>query len=221
MNDKPKTLEASADGDDVLLAQFNFSDLPVTFSMRDGNQIIQEKSPSYLCTADGFYGVGKGGTWYAEDSIIVADLVPNYHLQPLNRGAGVRWAKWASRLPTTRAQFDIGDMAEASQILAKNPAVQSLDPIQYQSALIKLCEELKIRREGKDARTLPGLNHNFAPQSGGNAPPMLGAKQAEMGQQGPGSLHRDRSTAGAGGVRRAAAPAPASAGNALGGPAPV
>lgn len=200
-------LEASADGDEALLAQYGFAELPVQFAMRDGNNMIREQDACYRCAADGFYGKGTSGTWYEEGSIIVMDITPNYQTEPLNRAAALKWAKWAASLPTHRASFDIGDMAEASQILAKNPDVQKLDPIAYQTALIKLCEELKIRRDGKDARSLPGLAHNFASQSGqSGAPPILGAKVAQMANAGPGSLHGAQAPKG--GVRRASPASP-------------
>lgn len=219
MNDKPKQPQLEADVDDELLLQYNLLDLPVVFSMRDGNQIIQEKAPCYSCSADGFYGQGKSGTWYEEGSIIVMDTCPNYHTEPLNRAAALRYVKWVSSLPQQGADIGVEDMAEAAHTLAKNPRIMELDPVSYQKAVVDLAVKLKIRRLGKDAMNLPGFNHNFAPQSGGNAAPILNAKLAEMGQQGPGSLHRDRGGQ-AGGVRRAAAPATVSAGNALGGPAP-
>ena len=205
--------------DDELLERFQL-DLPQVFAMRDGNQIIQEKDPCYRCAADGFYGQGKAGTWYEEGSIIVMADTPNHHTEPLNRAAGINWARWVSSLPLQGADIGIDDMAEAAHTLAKNPKIMELDPIKYQEAVVSLAVKLKNRKLGKDARILPGLAHNFAPQSGGNAAPILGAKQADMGQRGPGDLHGPgkRET---GGVRRAAAPSNTAAGNALGGPNPI
>jgi hypothetical protein len=191
--------------------------------MRDGNSIIQEREPCYRCAADGFYGKGTSGTWYAEGDIIVMDSTPNQHTEPLNRAAALRWVKWAASLPNNRVAFDIGDMAEASQILAKNPKVQELDPVSYQTTLIKLCEELKIRRDGKDARSLPGIAHNFGPQSGApGTAPILGAKVAQMAERGPGALHAGAGPANQsrGGVRRASGGAPL-AGSTLGGVPPT
>lgn len=187
MNDKARLDDAQPNDDDALLAQHGFSYLPVTFAMREEDgTIIQEKAACYRCAADGFYGLGTSGTWWMEGAIIVTDIVPNIHMQPLNRAAGLLFAQWQKRLPTNRVAFDMGDMAEASQMLAKNPKVQELNPVEYQAALIKMCEELKLRREGKDARSLPGIGHNFTPQSGGKAPPILGAKMSDMTQRGPG-----------------------------------
>ena len=228
MNEKTETeteLLPPVNTDQVLLAQFGLSELPEVFAMRDGDQIIQERAPCYRCAADGFYGLGTAGTWYEEGSIIVLDSVPNHQLEPLNRAAALRWVRWVERLPTTRAAFDIGDMAEAAQMLAKNPKVHQLDPVAYQASLIKLCEELKIRREGKDARTLPGMSaHNFAPQSGrSNAAPILGAKVAQMAERGPGNLHGTAggpANAGRGGARRAGNATVAGV-NTLGGAPPI
>jgi hypothetical protein len=228
MNEKTETETFEAppvNHDQVLLAQFGLDQLPEVFAMRDGDQIIQERAPCYRCAADGFYGLGTSGTWYEEGSIIVLDSTPNHQLEPLNRAAALRWAKWLQSLPTTRATFDIGDMAEAAQMLSKNPKVHALDPIAYQASLIKLCEELKIRREGKDARTLPGMSaHNFAPSSGrSGAAPILGAKVAQMAERGPGNLHGTNAgpnNAGRGGARRAGN-APVTGQNTLGGAPPI
>lgn len=205
--------------DEALLLQFGFADLPHMFAMQTPDGLIQEKSPCYRCSADGFYGHGKEGTWYEEGSIIVMDSTPNQHTEPLNRAAGTKWAKWAQSLPAHKAAIDVGDMSEAAHMLAKDPRVTELGPVEYQEAVVKLAVSLKLKREGKDARSLPSMGHNFAPQSGGNAPPVLNAKLSDMTQRGPGSLHAPGPREQAG-VRRAAAPANTSAGNVMGGPPP-
>ena len=196
--------------DDVLLARYGLEHLPVVFAMRDGdNQIIQERDACYQCMSDGFYGRGTHGTWHQEGEILVMQIVPNEQLQPLNRAAGIAYANWLASLPHNRAAIDVGDMAEAAQMLAKNPEVTNLDPLAYQQAVIKLSEELKLRREGKDARSMPSIGHNFAAQSGGKAPPILGAKMSDMAQRGPGfTAATVNAPTGPGAVRRAqAAPA--------------
>jgi hypothetical protein len=204
------------DHDAALLTQYKFADLPSHFSMRDGNnQITSESEACFQCMADQFLGQGKSGTLYTEGDIVVMDEVPNHQLRPLNRAAGLNWARWHSSLPVKSADIGIEDLAEAAQILAKNPKVMNLDPFKYQEALTETAVRLKHRRLGKDARNLPGLSHNFVPASGGNAPPILGAKHASMGQHGPGST----GPGGRGNVRRAGS-APAVA-NPLGGPPPV
>lgn len=178
---------APADSMEARLVAHGFGDLPEVFAMRDeGNAVIQERGACYFCRADGFYGRGREGTWYAEGSIIVTDEVPNEHMEPLNRAAATKYVQWLSRLPNNRAPIDIGDMSEAAHMLAKDPMVTALSPADYQRAVIKLSEELKFKREGKDARTLPSLGHNFTSASGGNAPPILGAKTSDMAQRRPG-----------------------------------
>jgi hypothetical protein len=176
--------------EEILLEQHGFGDLPEVFAMRaDDNSIIQEHEPCYECTADGFYGKGIDGTYYPEGSIIVTSETPNDYMKPLNKASGLRFVQWMQSLPQNRAQIDIGDMSEAAQMLAKDPNVTALAPLEYQKALIKLCEELKIRRNGGVAPQAPHIQHNFTPQSGGNAPPILGAKVADLSQRAPGSTN--------------------------------
>jgi hypothetical protein len=84
--------------------------------------------------------------------------------------------------------------------------VTKLPPLAYQQAVIQLCEELKLRRLGKDARSLPSLGHNFSSASGGKAPPILGAKMSDMTARGPGfTANTVNSPTGPGSVRRAEA----------------
>lgn len=222
MNQKTENrtaLDGAADGDDALLAQFGLSELPDVFALRtDEGAIIQERAACYVCNADGFYGKGTHGTWYPEGSIIVTDVVPNLHMEPLNRAAAVRHARWQRSLPNNKAPIDIGDMSEAAQMLAKNPQALALDPLGWQEAVTKLASEIKLKREGRDARDLPGMGHNFTPQSGGKAPPILGAKMSDLTQRGPGATMAQAAGGPGGppGVRRAQPAAPA----ALGGSAP-
>lgn len=177
------------EADDALLAEYGLAELPVTFSIQNAdNSVVHEREACYLCLSGGFYGRSVHGTWYEEGSIIVTDAVPNSELQPLNRAAGIRCAKWQHNLPKTKVPIDIGDMAEAAQMLAKNPEVTNLNPLEYQQALIRVCEQIKIKRGGKDALDLPAMSpHNFTRHAANSkAPPILGAKMADMGQMTPG-----------------------------------
>lgn len=189
MNQNTKIKEAApaaADNDQALLSQYGFSDLPEQFAMRDPGDggLIQEREPCYLCRADGFYGVGVHGTFYAEGSIIVTGIVPNEHLEPLNRAAGLNFAKWRHRLPNNRAPIDVADMSEAAHMLAKDPRVTELSPDDYQAAVVKLAVAIKLKREGKDARDLPAMGHNFTSASGGTkSAPILGARMSDMTQR--------------------------------------
>jgi len=204
--------------DKALLAKYGLDDLDVTFSMRDlaTNEILREKEPCYECLAEGFYGQGMHATWYQEGATIVMHTPPNQQLRPLNRAAGVNYARWLESLPQNRTYIDIGEMAEAAVILAKDERVKEMTPMQSQQACIRVAEGLRMRREGKTAMDLRAgdISRNFAPQSGGRSPPMLGAKMSDMSQIGPGMTRNLAAVTGPGaGVRRAAA-AP------LGGPPP-
>lgn len=215
MNDKPKQPD-----DDEMLESFGLAHLPQMFAMRDGNNVIQESAPCYQCRGEVVLGEGKGLTWYEEGTILVVHSTPNDLMEPLNRAAALNWVRWQVSLPIQGADVGVDDIAEAAHTLAKNPKSMELDQFAWNKAVSDLAYKMKMKRLGKDARTLPHLgSHNFAPQSGGNAPPLVGAKVADMAQRGPGSLHapgpRDTS------VRRAGTQSNTAGGNALGGPAPL
>ena len=124
----PKAARKGADADhEASLARYGFGDLPVVFAIRNGDgSIVQEKAACYQCTADGFYGRGMTGTYYQEGDVIVAEFVPNEHMQPLNRAAAFKHIAWKESLPDNRAPIDISDLTEAAQMLGKNPQA-SLD----------------------------------------------------------------------------------------------
>lgn len=204
--------------DKALLAKYDLTELEPVFAMRDPGtgEILKEKEPCYECLADGFYGNGLHGTFFMEGATIVIHTPPNQHMRPLNRAAGINYARWMESLPQNRVVFDIGDMAEAGAILAKDPRVQQMTPLQAQQAVIRLAEGLKLRRDpsAKDMR-VNDINRNFAPQSGGKSPPMLGAKMSDMSQVGPGQTRAATAVTGPGaGVRKANNAPP------LGGPPP-
>lgn len=184
---RPANVTPETEADNEILSLYNFDHLPAVFAMRDDNgQVVQEKEPCYQCTSPGFYGSHRSGTWYDEGSILVTHDTPNIHLQPLNRAAALKFAKWQDALPGQRTPISIEDMTEAAMMLAKDPRVQALGPLDAQKSVISLAEGLKIKREGKDARNIPAMGHNFVPQSGGSAAPLLGAKMSDLGQRGPG-----------------------------------
>ncbi len=169
------------------LAGTEFEHLPEMFAMRhDDGSIVQEREPCYLIRADCFLGSGRDVTLYEESSIVVTGAVPNQHMEPLNRAAAVNYIKWLRRLPEHRAPIDVGDMAEAAQMLAADPDALKLNKLDWQKAVVRLATELKLRREGLEARELPPISHNFVRGARTQAPPILGAKLAEMSQRLPG-----------------------------------
>jgi hypothetical protein len=182
---KPARRNSSAEAD--ILAATEFEHLPDMFAMRnDDGSIVQEREPCYLIRADCFLGSGREATLYEESSIVVTGAVPNMQMEPLNRAAAMSYVKWLRRLPEHRAPIDVGDMSEAAQMLAADPEVLRLNKVQWQSAVVKLATELKLRREGLEAKDLPPIGHNFVRGPRTQAPPILGAKLAEMSQRLPG-----------------------------------
>jgi hypothetical protein len=187
MSDEPKSEAKKRNADAELLAGTEFEVLPEVFAMRhDDNSIVQERDPCYLCRADCFLGSGREVTLYEESSVVVTGAVPNMHMEPLNRAAAIMYVKWLRRLPEHRAPIDVGDMAEAAQMLAADPEHTKLNKIEWQRAVVDLATKLKLRREGLEARDLPPIGHNFVRGPRTQAPPILGAKLADMSQRLPG-----------------------------------
>jgi hypothetical protein len=213
-NRRARAAEASIDIE-AMLERCGLSDLPEVFAMRDvDGSILQERAPCFQLQTQCFLGRGLHGTLWEEGATVVYEDQPNQHMQPLNRAGAINYVMWLDSLPRNRTFIDIGDMSEAAHMLAKDPDVTKLPPLQYQKAVMDLATELKLRREGRDARSLPDMqSHNFAPQSGGKSPPMLGAKMSDMSQLGPGMTRGVATVTGpAAGVRKAAPP--------MGGPLP-
>jgi len=202
--------------DKALLAKYGFEDMEVTFAMRDPatGEMLREKEPCYQCKAAGFYGQGLHGTYWEEGAVIVMPSVPNQHLEPLNRAAALNYCRWLESMPQNQVTLGIEDMSEAAVILAKDSRLEHMTPQQRTLAAIKVAEGLKLKREGKNAMDLRAgdINRNFAPQSGGKSPPMLGAKMSDMSQLGPGMTRNIASVTGPGANVRKGAP--------LGGPPP-
>lgn len=237
MNDKTETMARPAAIDDVvndalgtaagihvgnliddkaLLSKYNMEDIEVTFAMRDPatGDVLREKEPCYQCKADNFLGQALHGTFWPEGSIVVMHDIPNQHMEPLNRAAAVNHCRWLESLPQNKVTIDIADMAEAAVILAKDDRVEHMSPQQRTIAAIRVAEGLKLKRDGGKAMDLRtgDINRNFAPQSGGKSPPMLGAKMSDMSQIGPGMTRSAAAVTGPGANVRKGAP--------IGGPPP-
>jgi hypothetical protein len=198
-----------------ILAGTEFEHLPEMFAMRnDDGTIVQERDACYLIRSDCFLGIGREATLYPEDSIVVTGAVPNIHMEPLNRAAAINHVKMLNRLPELRAPIDIGDMAEAAQMLATDPDHVKLNKLEWQTAVVGLATKLKLKREGRDALELPPIGHNFVRGPRTQAPPLLGAKMADMSQMLPGQTRYATAVPAhsAGPTVRRATPAPMSAG---------
>lgn len=182
---EPRRRRAAPEADP--LAGTEFEGLPEIYHLRhdDGSQ-IHERAPTYLCRADCFLGSGREATLYEESSIVVTNSTPNEHMEPLNRAAGIAYVTWLQDMPQQGVPIDIGDMAEAAQMLAVDPDHTKLNKITWQEAVTKLATKLKLKRLGKDARAETPMGHNFARGTRSTAPPILGAKLADMSQRFPG-----------------------------------
>lgn len=164
-----------------------YADLPDVFFMQDQNGTVQEREPVYICDADCFLGLGREVTLYEEGSLVVTDATPNQHMRPLNRRAGVMFLTWLGHLPESRAPIDVGDMAEAAQMLAHDPDRLKLNKIEWQRAVTSMAQELKLKRMDAQAMELPSFGHNFTRGPAKSiAPPLLNAKLAELGARHPG-----------------------------------
>jgi len=174
-------------GDADPLAGSGYENLPECFAMQqDDRSIVQEREPTYYIASDCFLGIGREATLYEESAIVVTSVVPNEHMQPLNRAAAIAVVRMLERLPASAAPIDIGDMAEAAQLLGSDPEVLKLNRIEWQRAVVRMASELKLRREGREAREIPPIGHNFTRGPRTAAPPLLNAKLAEMSQRLPG-----------------------------------
>lgn len=170
-----------------VLAGSGFEHLPECFAMTIEGAVVQEREPCYQVASECVLGFGREVTLYEEGAIIVTNVTPNDQMVPLNRAAAVNVVRWRERLPVTRVPLDIGDMAEAAQMLGSDPEAMKLNTFDWQNMLVKFATELKLRREGKDAREIPPIGHNFVrgPAAGGS--PLLGARIAHGSENLPGA----------------------------------
>ena len=183
---RPRRRNGAPEAEADILAGTEYEGLPECFTMQANGGFVQEREPCYNVKAECFIGMGREATLYEEGAVVVTPLPPNANMEPLNRAAALAFVKWQSRLPVGRAPIDVGDLAEAANMLAKDPEALKLNPVDWQSAITDLATKLKLRRDGKDARDTPPMGHNFVrgPQT---APgPLLNAKLSEMSQRLPG-----------------------------------
>jgi hypothetical protein len=172
----------------------DFSDLPEAFALRqpDGS-FVQTKQPCFRLLADGFYGPRTEATHYEEGEIVIADMTPNYHMQPLNKAAAKRTMAWLESLPMAGTVLNIEDLTEATLMIAKNPKLAEMTAEEISAATHKLAVELKKRRDGTAGMYLPpmqGETIHTLNRPAGKPPAMMGARFLDPTIRGPGQTER-------------------------------
>lgn len=124
-----------------------FAHLPQAFAMRGPDGVEQVREPAWHLLADGFYGQGVEGTLFLEGEIIIANMTPNFHLEPLNQAAGEIMRNWLESLPMKGTAIDIADLAEAAAAITKHAKVEDMTPQEIEAATYKLAVELKRKRD--------------------------------------------------------------------------
>lgn len=147
--------------------QGNFDHLPAAYIADSGEQVT---APAWRLLADGYYG----DTHWLQNEILVMDMTPNHHLEPLNQAAALRMIDWLSSLPLNGAGLKEEDMVEASYMLRPREGVPEMTHDQYSRAVVKLALELKAKREGTGALRMPELQ-GVRPANRPDAPPMPNA----------------------------------------------
>ena len=171
-----------------------FGNLPDVYLYQQGlnEPVIQIVEPCYYLLAAGFYGERKAATYYEEGETIKTGMVPNAHMQPLNKAAGKKVVAWLEALPTSGASISIDDLTEATIYIAKNPKLGEMTPEQIATATYKIASELKARRDNSMGMILPpmaGDTIETMHQRGRALPPaMLAARFVDRSQLGPGGL---------------------------------
>lgn len=141
--------------------------LPEQYRADDGEMVSE---PCWRLAADGFYG----DTHWLQGSVLVANIVPNHHMIPLNKSAGEAMERWVSSLPLNSAGLKDEDIIEASYMMGSRADIPGMTKQQWQIAMVKLALELKAKREGSSGLRLPELQ-GVRPAVRPDAPPMPNA----------------------------------------------
>lgn len=153
---------------------------------------MQIVDPCYYLLAAGFYGERKAAMLYDEGEIITTGMIPNAHMQPLNKAAGARVLAWLEALPMSGASINVEDLTEAAALIARNPKLADMTTEAIAAATQKIAVDLKARRDNKLGMIVPpmaGDTIDTVHQRGrAPAPAMLGARFVDKSQLGPGGL---------------------------------
>jgi hypothetical protein len=166
----------------------DFDRLP-HFYESDGGARIER--PVYLLLADCFLGRPGGPPAYWEAGTeLETDLVPNEHMKPLNRAAGIAFANWEASLPPPASAVTPDELMEAANILMKSrkPEDPEIPYEIWRGTVYQLAMDLKTRRGGR-APVPPPSTAIIAPVHGRPVPPMSAGDFKDV-------THRDPSITG-------------------------
>lgn len=125
-----------------------------------------------------------GDTLWQEGDIVIADIVPNAQMEPLNWAAQDLYERWLNSLPVQGMNLQQVDIMEAADLLRSEAG--KLTTEQFQQALIKLATDIKAKREGLGTPSAlqPMVFHSGAR---GDAPPIANARvgSGAMGTEKP------------------------------------
>lgn len=141
-----------------------------------------------------------GDTLWQEGDIVIADIVPNAQMEPLNWAAQDLYERWLNSLPVQGMNLQQVDIMEAADLLRSEAG--KLTTEQFQQALLKLASSIKAKREGLGTPQLP-MQPVFHAGARGDAPPIANARvgSGAMGTEKP-AIRGTQNT----NVQRAAAP---------------
>lgn len=120
-------------------------ELPEAYIADAGNHVVE---PTWRLLADGFYGGSDYASRYNEGSILTMNIVPNHHLEPLNRAAGIAMARWLGTLPAGSDGIINDDLIEAAQSLAQTENLKDMTKAKYGELLLRTAQDIATRRRG-------------------------------------------------------------------------
>ena len=164
-----------------------FSRLPAVFAMRGDDGFVEHvEEPAWNLLADGFYGQGVEATLYQEGEIIISSMIPNFHMQPLNRAAGKIMRAWLEALPMQGTTINIDDLSEAATALAGNEKLSEMTPEQIKATTYKLALALKVKRENTAGMVIPpmaGATIESMRNRGASKAPMMNARMLDQNRR--------------------------------------
>lgn len=169
-----------------------FSELPPVFAMRGPDGVVdQVRDPAWQLLADGFYGQGVEATLFLEGEIIVANMTPNFHIEPLNAAAGRLMRDWLESLPMQGTAIAIGDLSEAAAAIQKHDKIAEMTPKQIEEATYKLAVALKKKRDlAQQGLVVPAIagptieSVRSARQMGAAPAPLMNARMIDHSRNG-------------------------------------